>query len=421
MIAHNIRYSDLSITNTLKILDRYTRDDEYETLYLFLFGCDFDKGDTKQTLRTQIDLEEKFKKRLETEQTKSAYETSLSILLNDIEELETRKNLINISPTFENDLDELNEVKYEINKTAATVGNLELKKNLINESKIQLANGITSINNDQIRQIYTQATSLIDNIQKTFEDLVSFHNTMITSKILFITNDLPNIEREIENGKKQIADLLEKEKQLNSRIKQSDSFEDLESIIVQLNEHYQKKGEYENIISQISKVDSSLSQLTTELSEIDDVLFSDEYKHKIQEQLNKLNKHFSNISNELYGEKYAIKLDEKSVKGRRVYEFTAFNTNFSSGKKQGEISCFDFAYTLFADEENIPCMHFLLNDKKELMHDNQLIKLGKFANDNNIQLVAAMLKDKLPTDLNKDEYIIIRLSQSDKLFKIENK
>ena len=70
IIAHNIRYKDLSINNTLKNLDSFTRDDEYETLYLFLFGCDFEQGDTKQELRSQIDIEEKFKKRLEPEQTK---------------------------------------------------------------------------------------------------------------------------------------------------------------------------------------------------------------------------------------------------------------------------------------------------------------------------------------------------------------
>jgi len=70
---------------------------------------------------------------------------------------------------------------------------------------------------------------------------------------------------------------------------------------------------------------------------------------------------FNKLIPELYGEKYALKGDPKVVKGRRIYEFTAFNTNFSSGKKQGEISCFDIAYTIFADEENIPCMHFLLH------------------------------------------------------------
>ena len=96
-------------------------------------------------------------------------------------------------------------------------------------------------------------------------------------------------------------------------------------------------------------------------------------------------------------------------------------TNLSSGKKQGEISCFDIAYTLFADEENIPCLHFLLNDKKELMHDNQLVKIADFVNKNNIQFVASILKDKLPVELNDEKYFVVKLSQSDKLFRVENK
>jgi uncharacterized protein YydD (DUF2326 family) len=80
IIAHNIRYEDQSVTNTLKNLDRYTRDDEYETLYLFLFGCNFEQGELKQNLRFQINIEEKFKNRLESDQTKSAYEVALSLL-----------------------------------------------------------------------------------------------------------------------------------------------------------------------------------------------------------------------------------------------------------------------------------------------------------------------------------------------------
>ena len=41
VISHNIRYSDLRISNTLKTLDSYTSDAEYETLYLHLFGGNF--------------------------------------------------------------------------------------------------------------------------------------------------------------------------------------------------------------------------------------------------------------------------------------------------------------------------------------------------------------------------------------------
>ena len=99
--------------------------------------------------------------------------------------------------------------------------------------------------------------------------------------------------------------------------------------------------------------------------------------------------------------------------------YNSFNTNFSSGKKQGEISCFDIAYISFADEENIPCRHFLLNDKKELMYDNQLVEIANLVNENNIQFVASILSDKLPPQLNQEKYFVVKLAEDNKLFKIE--
>ena len=104
----------------------------------------------------------------------------------------------------------------------------------------------------------------------------------------------------------------------------------------------------------------------------------------------------------------------------QFYKFNAFNANMSSGKKQGEILCFDLAYLLFADEEGLPCLHFLLNDKKELMHDNQLIKVAEFIQNKNIQLVISILKDKLPKAVLDKAHIAVELSQQEKLFRIEN-
>ncbi|MGD2092208.1 MAG: DUF2326 domain-containing protein [Candidatus Aminicenantes bacterium] len=419
IIAHNIRYKDVSINNTLKNLDRYTRDDEYETLYLFLFGCDFEQGDTKQELRFQINIEEGFKKRLESEQTKSAYETALALLQSEIEELERKKSSLNLNPNFESDLDKLNKIKYKINLTSSEIGRLELRKDLISEARKEMQAGESKIDLKQLQQIYWQATSLVSGIQKTFQELYDFHNRMVESKMRFITKDLPKIEKQLTAQREYLKRLLTEETELSTAVIRGDSFDMLEQLIIELNAKYQKKGDYENTVRQLNAVDSKLAELNEKLAAIDNDLFSDEFALKIQSQINKFNRHFSSVSHELYGEKYALKVDTKIVKGRRLYEFTAFNLNFSSGKKQGEISCFDIAYTLFADEENIPCMHFLLNDKKELMHGNQLLKIANLVNVKGIQFVASILKDKLPEELNKDEYVILKLSQDNKLFRIE--
>lgn len=419
IIAHNIRYSEQSITHTIKHLDQYTRDDEYETLYLFLLGCPFDQGDLKQNLRSQIDLEEKFKRRLELDQTKSAYEAALVLLETEITQVEVRKSSLNLNPNFEIVLKQLNEIRYQINRTSSEISRLELRRNLVSESLADLRAEVTTANFGQLRLIYEQATSLISGIQKTFEEMCVFHNQMIESKRKFISAELPGIDALLAEQQGLLARQLSEEADLGATIAKSDTFDDLERLVAELNEKYRLKGEYENTIKQLSTIEARLDDLNSQMSKIDTELFSESFSRVVKDQANKFNRHFSSVSQELYGEKYALKADKVTKKGRLIYEFTTFNANMSSGKKQGEISCFDIAYTLFADDESIPCMHFLLNDKKELMHDNQLLKIAKLVNAKGIQFVASMLRDKLPAELNRDEYIILRLSQKDKLFRIE--
>lgn len=421
IISHNIRYQDQSINNTLKTLDRFTRDDEYETLYLFLLGCKFDEGDIKQELFTKIRLEQTFKNRLEREQTKSAYETALSILEGEINELNIRKNNFNLNENFESDLDKLNQIKYQINSLSSEISRMNLRRDLILEAERDLKSNISTIDTQQLEQIYKQATDKIVGIQKTFEDLLEFHNRMISEKVRYILKELPNLEAEINIKAQSLNQLLKEEQTFSQAVSKSESFEELEKLIAELNEKYRKKGEFEKIIQQLKEVDSNLAELNRKLDTIDKELFSESFEQEIKDQVNKFNKYFSSVSQFLYGEQYALKVDpEVNKNNQRLYKFNSFNINFSSGKKQGEISCFDIAYILFADEEKIPCFRFLLNDKRELMHGNQLVKIAQFVNTNGIQFVASILKDKLPEELNKGEYFIVKLSQDNKLFKIEN-
>jgi hypothetical protein len=245
---------------------------------------------------------------------------------------------------------------------------------------------------------------------------------MIEEKVKFITKELPSLEKSISERNSSLKLLLNEERKLTASISKTDSFLELEKVIAELTEKHRKKGEFENIIQQLSEVESNIKNYNRQLSKIDNELFSDSFEQVVKAQLNKFNKHFASISSELYGEQYAVKYDiVTNTKGQRLYKFSSFNANMSSGKKQGEISCFDMAYTIFADEENIPCLHFLLNDKKELMDDKQLVKISEFVSRNNIQFVISILRDKLPQELNNEHYFVVRLSQTSKLFKIEGK
>lgn len=418
IISHNIRYKDENINNTLKTLDRYTSDAEYETLYLFLLGCTFDDGAKKQALLTKLKQEETFKERLEKKQTKTAYEIALSMLEDEIALLNEKKSRFNLNENFEEDLEMLNSVKYRINKCSSSITKMKIRKELIEEAKKELEDSASSIDLRQLEILYSEATMNISGIQKTFSDLVTYHNNMLVEKAKFIAADLPSLVAKINEEEKRMSELLNQEKQLSEKVAKGDSFEELEKIIVDLNEKYRSKGEYESIISQLDEVDNNINDLNEDIKNIDELLFSNDFEEILKAQIKKFNKYFSTISKELYGEKYALKYDRVINKNnQQVYKFSAFNANMSSGKKQGEILCFDLAYVLFADDEKIPCLHFLLNDKKELMHDNQLIKVAEFIQGKNIQLVVSILKDKLPKKVLDHAHIAVELSQDNKLFK----
>lgn len=421
IIAHNVRYEEIRLNNTLEILNAFTKLEEYETLYLFLFGCDYDEGNRREELLANIKSESNFKKRLEKNGTKNSYKVALQDIDREIAKLESLKSSLNINPQIDKDLKELTETKERLNKVASDITSLRIRRDVIAESIEDFNQQRFDADLTQLKFVYQQASALIPNLQHTFEELVAYHNNMLANRVRFIEEEIPSLESHLVTLQRDFSKLRNKEKELSERITSSNTFEELEKIISDLNEQYTRKGEYSAILSQIETSEITITKFKNELTSIDEELFSTDFRNKVDEQLSKFNDIFSNISDELYDERYSVKEDVVyNSKGQSIYKFSIIGTNLSSGKKQGEISCFDIAYTLFADQEGIPCLHFILNDKKELMHDNQLVKLANIANRENIQFVASILEDKLPIELKRDEYYVIKLSQGNKLFRIEN-
>lgn len=388
---------------------------------IYILGCTDDDGAEKQALTARISQEQNFKDRLEKNQSKTAYEIALGIIDDEIDALNRKKETFNLNESLEQDLEELNLVKYNINKISSLISKMEIRKNLIEEAQKELENNISSIDMQQLKVLYQEVTLNIQGIHRSFEELVAYHNKMILEKVKFISQDLPDLESKLEEARKDLNNLLSEEKRLSEKISKGNTFDELEKVIAELNEKYRIKGEYESTIAQIAEVEENINNLNIQIDEIDNILFSDAFEDKLKNQIKKFNRFFSSVSQELYDESYALTYEKAKNKktGKMVYKFNSFNANMSSGKKQGEILCFDLAYLLFAESEKIPSLRFLLNDKKELMHDHQLIKVAEYVKNRNMQLVISILKDKLPEKVLENAHVVVELSQEEKLFKIE--
>lgn len=418
IISHNIRCDGVSLSNTLKTLNNYTSGIEYETLHLFMFGCDFKDGEKKQEIVSKISLETSYKKRIEKDLTKSALCAKLLQVDQEIQSLTERKKQLKLNPSYSQDLERWNNVKKEKSRISEAYNQLTLRKSLIEESVKRLEQVKFDIDNSQLHLIYSQAKLLIPGIQKSFDEMVDFHNKMIENKRSFISCELPSLDEQIQSVYEKLVALQTEEFNLSQLLNNIVAEDAIEKIAIELNDLYQQKGNVEEKINIISEIENNLNAFEKELSLIDRDLHSPEKKKFIQAKLDLFNGKFSEVSKSLYNESYAVQFEDKTtIDGKPYYAFSIVNLNASTGKKQGEAACFDLAYIKFAKDEGIPHLSFALNDKKELMHNNQLLQIGLYANANNdVQYVASILKDKLPDELNSDDNIVVRLSQSEKLF-----
>lgn len=417
IISKNIRDEKNKLKNTINVLHQNTKSEEYEALFLFWLGVHNNLLDEKQVYQKKKSIEDNFQTRLKKEGTLSEIKQALLVVSNQIEELEKKKKEnFEIDENYEKDLNKLKDNKFNITKISTRINQLELRRELILESKISLEKESCTINTESIKKIYEEAKRLIPNIQKSFEETLNFHNKMISEKISYIIQELPEIEEEIKNLKGKLSKFLLEESILSSKIKKSKEFENLESLIIKINSLYEQKGRLSDKEQMWEDSETNLKEIEENLTKINESISKQD--NLIQERITKFNKFFSAISNELYGEHFILSSDIDK-KGCYTLKISNVTGNLGTGKKKGQIAAFDFAYIDFADSIGIKCLHFILHDQIENVHENQISAiLNKIVNERNCQYIIPVLRDKLPKDIDISEMEILNLSETDKLFRI---
>jgi len=425
LIGHNIRYTNVAVHQTLRYLEGTVSDTVYEALFLYMLGCTYQGADIREKTLDQLNTERRFKTRLESSKSKNIIASEVGILKSEIDELERQKRQLHLNPDFEDEMQALTDLKFEITTLSSQLGSLQLRRSILEEAREELLSQRSELDTESLRQIYQQAGRFVPSLHRSFEELLAYHNSMLSQKAEFVASELPSLSSQISNLQRSLEQLRSQEQQTSDKLLQSVSYADYEQLITTLTQKHERLGALEQQIRQIEEVDSEIEKLNAIMSDIDKDLFDQAFQQNIQTQLDKFNKHFARISRQLYGEQYAMvyAVSRNKNTGKDVYKFgivpiDSDTVNFSTGKKQGEITCFDMAYILFADEEGIPCLHFGLYDKKELMHGHQLVETSRFVGAHpNLQFVASILYDKLPAELKDEKYFVVKLSPDDKLFR----
>ncbi len=413
--AKNIRDEKNRLSNTVKVLNPYTTSAEYEALYLLWLGVSIDSAEEKRSLTLEKKPLEKMITNIEKSGNLSQIIQSLSVINDHIFALEKDKNIYTVNANYEEDIKKINSMKSKLNELSLKNTRLVIRKNLILESKKDLEKDVSLIDTQQIKHLYNRAKILMPNLQKSFEDVLGFHNQMTANKVEYITKELPELKVKITQIKLEIQTLLKSENELAKTVYKNDVLDSLNKIAIELNRNYEDKGKWlerkerlEALMCEMQEVEEKLNNINKEINSKDKV---------IQEKVTTFNKYFSSLSNKLYGESFVLSTNYSN--DCYGLDISSLDGNVGTGMKKGQIAAFDLSYIQFADELNIKCLHFILHDQIETVHGNQILKLlTEVVSGINCQYIASILKDKLPPDLEVDKYAVLNLSQNEKLFKI---
>ncbi len=416
IISKNIRDEKNRLQNTVKVLHSTTKPEEYEAVYLFWLGINSDSSERKQKLLSQKRIEENLQKRLKEDSNLSQVTQALLVVKRKINELEKTKTQFNLNENYNEDLSLLNQTKGSINTFATEISRLEMRRELILESKADLEKDIAEIDVNNVKKIYEEAKVLIPNLQKSFEETLEFHNQMVKEKVNYITQELPSLEEDLASSKRAFESLLLQEKTLTEKLKKTLTEKDFQVISFELNKSHERKGNLEEQKRLWESSNTKLHKIDEELKEIEAGIISND--ELIQSRIAEFNKFFADISNRLYGEEFVLSSD-RNEKGYEL-KITDIDGNIGTGKKKVQMAAFDLAYIQFADSLNIPCLHFILQDQIENVHNNQITSLlTEIVSQITCQYVLPVLRDKLPQDIDVQKYEILSLSQTDKLFKVK--
>lgn len=425
LIPKFIRTDSSKMDKVIKYLHFTTTDIIYEAIYLFLF-CRSDVAALsaeKNVLTRKIDFNKKIINNTFSSKTAATIRQHLGINLLDIERLESHKNDFKVNDQYEKDFLELQNIKVSINNIFSVISKKQFKLKLLVDSINELKQQHSDIDLESLREIYKEAKLYISSLQKSFDELLIFHNQLIANKLRFLSEDIPKLEMEIQQLKEEQEKLFSSEEKIGKRLLATGSLANYELLVSEINRKYEQKGRLEEELEKLGNIESSIKKWNDRILEINNSINAQ--ADILEKNIAEFNKLFSAYSEIFYDEKFVLSPDFDQEK--KIYKFNISNVDgaMGDGKKKGLIAAFDLGYISYANEKNILSPQFVMHDRIEGVHGNQLKSLFDIVNDINFngQYIVSILSGKFSELQLADHYLeenkILELSQTDKLFKIE--
>ncbi|WP_193558485.1 DUF2326 domain-containing protein [Aeromonas media] len=417
-----IRNTNEKMQNTARFLHLNAKPDEYDQLYLFLFGfIGLSLLKEKALLTNQITTKRKHLASYRSPHKESALLKMIKPLEVEEEILKLKISEFDFKDAQESSVKELVKIQGEISDLTIVYSELEAKSAYLSKSIDKLRHGASNIDGKELREIYAEAgVAISDKLRRTYEDLVIFHNKILSNKINLILNELGITKKLSEEIRTKINHLQAMESNVFRNIKEPDTLKSIGQMYNELSLIREDIASTKTLLKKIEDTKNEIDRIESDKKTI--VLKIQENISSLEKNIEIFNRNFGDLSKLFYDERYIFDLNFDSDKGKCEFDVVCVTPNSTGGKKKGELSAFDLAYINFVNEVNLKRPTFIIHDSIEDVDINQIFDIFHAANNIEGQYIVSVLSDKISDsrfDIFKRNSVILELSESDKFFKLK--
>lgn len=421
LIPKFVRLSNASEDGMIKFLPRMTRNEVYDAVYGFLFHImDTALVSKKNELSTQLADCQRAINVLEKNKSIS----SISMLRQkqelidaDLEELNKKRRELSYMETYKDEINNKRKINSQISKLQEKSQLLDFEIKTIEDSLNKLENDKANIDISMLKNIYNEANRYMPKLQKTFEEVVQFHNIMIQNRIDFINQQAVAKRAQLEEYSSKIDELLDEKKKITIAVLDEGLLDELNILNRHIEDLSMQKGELIQSIKLLEEQEQIKSDLLEKLQKIETEIDNE----KVENKMKAFNQIFSDYCYKLYGEKYILAYNS-NWKEEKKFPVTAesLGGNVGTGKKKALIVAFDLAYMKYAETMKLQFPDFVIHDKLENTHINQLKTIFEICENIDGQYILPILRERIDK-IDKDyvnKAVVLELSENDKFFRV---
>jgi len=389
-----------------------------EAIFLYLFGFpDIDLLSKMVSFKSELKDVQKKLKVFRGQFNIASLKASIVQLEKNIENSEYSVKNFDLPASYDELQSEYRKIKEITTTLSSKLGSINTKLMLSENNLADLKESESKIDPKAVEMLYKDAARIIPDIQKTFEEVLDFHNKMVKNKIQLVEIHIERLKSEKDNIQSILNEHLKEQNRILKLINENGGFDDLLVIREKLNGFQKELGVMKGKVEVVESLIKREKDLKKNIEEAQN-LSSDYFAQMVKNIQNSFNEYFSKYTNSLYNTDTYVYYDEQNSK----FQIDHLGESPSDGYQKARIIVFDLAFLGYFNDLSLYFPRFTIQDKVELIHVNQLKTIFEICSNINGQLIIPVLRERIAVlgDEFIDNHKILELSQDHKFFDIEN-